>query len=297
MPERAPDGGGKPSVMIATPSYEGRPCLDYMTSMIETTNLLAGRQIEYVVHILPGDAFIAKARSRLASMMLTDHPACTDLLFIDDDICFSAEKVLKFLYYKEDIVCGICPKNLDVTEWAGEPFLSNGHAARKKNGLMLGRMIPTGFLRIKRRVLERMAEVVPWHMESPRDTEPKKVWHFFHAGHVDPGIEKLRATDLSTLTREELIAWLKRAIGLVQPAEAGEYWGEDFFFAQRWRQMGGSCWIDPNIRFTHRGSKTWDGGGTFADAIKDTPVQAIDEAEWDRLAADNMRSIQIARQS
>jgi hypothetical protein len=38
-----------------------------------------------------------------------------------------------------------------------------------------------------------------------------------------------------------------------------EFMGEDIFFCRQWVKMGGKIWIDPDIDFSHRGSKSWKG--------------------------------------
>ena len=40
-----------------------------------------------------------------------------------------------------------------------------------------------------------------------------------------------------------------------------------------WREMGGEVWVDPNIRFTHRGSKAWE--ADFGDSIKATLASGV----------------------
>ena len=35
------------------------------------------------------------------------------------------------------------------------------------------------------------------------------------------------------------------------------FWGEDYCFARKWTDDGQEVWVDPNIEFTHRGTKKW----------------------------------------
>lgn len=41
--------------------------------------------------------------------------------------------------------------------------------------------------------------------------------------------------------------------------EHGRYWGEDFVFCARWRELGGRVWVVPDIGFEHVGVKVWHG--------------------------------------
>ena len=38
-----------------------------------------------------------------------------------------------------------------------------------------------------------------------------------------------------------------------------DYWGEDFSFCKRWRDIGGTIWIDPELVLGHCGLKTFTG--------------------------------------
>ena len=41
--------------------------------------------------------------------------------------------------------------------------------------------------------------------------------------------------------------------------ETKQYFGEDFGFCQRWRDMGGRIWVDPDICLNHIGRYTFTG--------------------------------------
>jgi hypothetical protein len=41
--------------------------------------------------------------------------------------------------------------------------------------------------------------------------------------------------------------------------DSAEAFGEDIYFCRRWCETGESIWIDPDIAFSHRGSKVWKG--------------------------------------
>jgi hypothetical protein len=47
--------------------------------------------------------------------------------------------------------------------------------------------------------------------------------------------------------------------GTYTDAETRQFWSEDYAFCQRWRQIGGDVWLDPNILLTHNGTTVFDG--------------------------------------
>lgn len=255
----------RPLVLVATPSFERRPCVEYICSLMETKQVFYENEIDHVVTILGGDPYLGKVRNRLVGTLLTDHPTATDLFFIDDDVGWPAHKVLEFLRRPEDVVCGIYPKKQDNPEFPVSLLLDDGRPIQR-DGLVLANLAPTGFMRIKRHVLERMAMEAGRYHEATPSGEQKVNWNIFEARFVDLEMERLRKSDLSQLTRAEAIAHLRRALSLVQGQDLGQFWGEDYWFTERWREMGGEVWVDPDIHFTHSGRKSWS--ATFGDTLR-----------------------------
>jgi hypothetical protein len=252
-------------VMLATPSFERRPCVEYVVSMCDTQRALHVKKIDYIVSILGGDPYLGKVRNTLVRNMLADYPDVTDLFFIDDDMGWPSHKVIEFIERPEDVICGFYPKKQDGAEWPGNLASKDGKPIMK-DGLYLAHLVPTGFMRIKRHVLEKMAQYVPKYFEPKPDGSQAITWNIFEAKLVDLQMDQLRRSNMDDLTREEAIAHLKRAVGRVAGSEIAQFWGEDFYFAERWREMGGEIWVDPDVNFSHRGSKAWV--GNFMDAVK-----------------------------
>jgi hypothetical protein len=54
--------------------------------------------------------------------------------------------------------------------------------------------------------------------------------------------------------------WGRSTVGFFEPYKVdGRKLSEDYSFCQRWRDIGGQVWADPNIRMAHVGTKTFDG--------------------------------------
>jgi hypothetical protein len=98
-----------------------------------------------------------------------------------------------------------------------------------KNNLTKVRHLATGFMMIKREVLEKMIEAYP------------------STKYVD---------DVSFLKQEEN----KFAYALFDcGVEDGHYYSEDWLFCSRYLKMGGSVWLDISINLTHTGVETFSG--------------------------------------
>ena len=213
------------SVVFGTPTLDSRVSLEFLHSMLSTTWLLMQEAIPHGYINRGGDCFVAKVRSKIAAEFLSDYPDATDFFFLDDDIGWPAEKVLEFLRRPEDVVAGIYPKKQDKEDW---PVQLAADADKRelieRDGLFLAYMAPTGFMRIKRRVLERVAEVAPRFHDQ--ETDGTKEWPMMFCTGIGPD---------------------------------GFFWGEDYSFSRLVAQLGFEIWVDPDINFSHRGHKVWKG--------------------------------------
>ena len=212
-------------VFFATPCLKHQVTVEFLRSAMATQTLLHSEGIATTWSIRAGDPFIAKCRSKLVKDFL-DHADATDLFFLDDDIGWPAEKVLEFVNNDAPVLAGIYPKKQDKPDWpvalAADPETG---AFWEADGLIRAKHAPTGFLRIKRWVLEKA---------------------FFRAA-------PFRETEADGVTREY------RAVFVEGPAGDGLWWGEDFAFCNALEEMGVEIWVDPDIEFKHFGDKTWMG--------------------------------------
>ncbi len=207
---------------IATPTYSGTLCLGYVESLFAGLGSLADAGHSATVRFLPGNCYIALARNQMVTQFLETD--CTDLIFIDDDLSFEPEGLNKILSHDVDIVGGSYP--MKTSEQGNYPVrLLCGVDGKPtvKNGLLECDGIPTGFMRIRRNVIEKMIEAYP--EREFKDSRTDKV-HY----------------DLFACEREN-----------------GTWWGEDFRFCQLAIRAGFKIWCEPNINFTHFGSKGWSG--------------------------------------
>src|SRR5580704_4437262 len=130
-----------------------------------------------------GDALITRARASLVAQFL-DDPAMTHLLFIDGDIGFEPEQVLRLIDCEADVCAAVYPiKRIDwdkvrAVMGAGRPNpaaaafsyvfeVADPGAVVARAGFAKVRYAGSGFLMIRRRALEAMCERYP-HLRYKR---------------------------------------------------------------------------------------------------------------------------------
>jgi hypothetical protein len=124
---------------------------------------------------------IAQARNRVATNCLNSD--CTDLVFLDSDLIPRREHFQRILQHDYDVVSGCYLKRKDgPPEWAVN-VLEEGEI--ESGAIVRCKWLPAGFLRIKRRVLERMAEIYPEQRYSTGEDGSESVWNFFRVGLVE----------------------------------------------------------------------------------------------------------------
>ena len=257
-----------PFVFLAVPSFRGQPEREFVLSLMQTQKALSDAGINYVLSVLAGDPYLPKVRDRLASAFLTQWPQATDFFFLDDDVGFPAQKVVEFVRRPQDVVAGIYPKKQDPLSFPVTMEVDDDGHMIWDGDLCLAHLAPTGFMRMKRHVLENLAMAAPRYYESSATGEQLLLWSIFQAKFVDLKMNALAKTDLDELSQEDAVRHLKRALGVTPGQEIGQFWGEDFWFTERWRDLGGKIWVDPEIEFSHRGSKAWS--ANFGNSVRAT---------------------------
>jgi hypothetical protein len=236
-------------LMIGTPCFGGQLSTLYFASMFNLQSALrAYPNVEMTVQLRDGDALITRARANVVAAFL-DDPKTTHLLFIDADIGFEPDQVLRLLSSGADVVAGTYP--IKRINWdkvhkvigTGKPntrsaaldyvleMKNPNHIAAVK-GFARMRYAGTGFLMIKRHVLEKMCQ----YYQSLQ---------FRHEHSTAEGL----ANSPNRFALFECI---------VDP-ETRTYLSEDFSFCKRWTDMGGEIWADLESRLNHVGPVTFYG--------------------------------------
>jgi hypothetical protein len=138
--------------MIGIPSYSWVVSIGTMRSLLADLLALTARGDGFMLHDEAGNTEISLAREEIVKRFLASD--CTDLVFVDDDVCWEKGALLSLLDRPVDLVAGIYPKRKEPLEWpVGWLPESELHAV---DGLLEVAAVPTGFLRLSRYCLERM---------------------------------------------------------------------------------------------------------------------------------------------
>lgn len=218
------DVGG---VMIGTPCYGGLVTAGYLTSALATRTTLLERGINNCWVTISGESLIQRARNEIAARFLAWEKA-THLVFVDADIAWEAEDLVRLLAHDEPVVCGLYPKKTYPLDYAFHPRLDELGQSRThpRSGAVEIENAATGFLCIKREAFEALKAVCP-KIERAGQTAPEHLPHLYNFFPVE--------------------------------VEDGILWSEDYGFCRRWRSLGGKVWADTTIKLTHTGAHAFEG--------------------------------------
>jgi hypothetical protein len=233
-------------ILVGTPCYNGLVNTEYMVSMLGLQSEMNRQGVGFSLEMTTTMSLVPVARNFIVAKVLQARDA-THLLFIDADLAFNPTDVTRYLRADKDVVAGIYPvKNLDLNAIRQLPADKStaatlNYAVRicdgaqpTSDGFVQAEYAATGFMLIKRHVLEQMAARHPelkynhsfTHVSSPQPTDNSYFYALF-----DTSIDR----------------------------EQGLYLPEDYTFCKRWRAMGGEIWVDVLSKFTHIGTYLYQG--------------------------------------
>ena len=96
-------------IFIATPCYGGQIGEPYFRSMMRLAILCNKYNIQYTVSTLANESLVTRGRNTLVSFFM-ENPQATHLFFIDADIEFNPEDILRMVAYDKPVVVGAYPK-------------------------------------------------------------------------------------------------------------------------------------------------------------------------------------------
>lgn len=233
------------NVLIATPIMDGRPEWRFVAPLTGTMQALgeAGHTAGFAT--VTTDSHISRARCTLQAQMLAD-PGWSHLMWIDSDIEFAPESVLRLLAHDVDVVAGAYPlKGFPVS------YAVNAMEGAETTKTDAGTLVPmnyvsTGFMLVKRRALEAVNAAHP----ELKVRLPGK-----HNIETPPGSDK----DYRQRIEDNYFATWDCAL-VPHPDGEGQQWlTEDWGWCQRYRDLGGNIWLDPEIALNHVGKCAYPG--------------------------------------
>ena len=213
---------GKPAtgqkVFLAVAVYD-KPGAHFAFALAHTTAALAAAGIGWELAIYAGNCHVDSSRNRLARDFLKSD--CTDYVSIDADVAWVPQDMVDLLGYDRDIVAGIYPKKHGDDTYP--VLLFDGEVWSDRDGLIEVKGVPTGFLRIRRQVLQRLADEAV-HYNARNEAQDGAMALIFERQVID-----------------------------------GTLWGGDYVFCRKARAAGYKIYIAPEMRFEHSGEDSWTG--------------------------------------
>lgn len=256
----------KIKLFVATPMFGGMNHGLYMKSCLDLQNICTQYGIEVKFSFIFNESLVTRSRNYLTDEFL-HRSDCTHMLFIDADIAFEAQDVIALAALDKDVIGAPYPKKS--IKWANikKAVLKNPQIDPTTLASLIGDYvfnpvhgtqqfsvteplevleIGTGFMMIKRNVLEQFASAFPQFSYKPDHVGQAnfggdRYIHAFFDCYIDTGPES---------------------------GGSDRYLSEDYAFCQRWRKIGGQIWLCPWMKLTHCGSYMFTGDmPTIANTI------------------------------
>lgn len=208
-------------LFIGLPVYSQVPA-QFMTCFLALQAQKKKLGFEIVVDINQGDG-VARSRNALTAKFLRTD--CTHMLQIDCDLIFSAEHVQRIVSHNVDVVGGAYPKKQDgALEWVINTLPNQSAVKPTKGRLLPVKYVGTGFICVKRSVFDKMRKAYP---------------------------ESRYRADYDA--REMEFDYWPMSVYRKNRRDEGRYLSEDWFFCQRWQDMGGKVYLDTGTILKHLG--------------------------------------------
>jgi len=230
-----------PSVFLSTPCYGGLCLEGYAESLIRLQRTCAENGIEIVLDTTENESLVQRARNLSIARFLLENKQ-DFFMFIDADIHFDPTSVVRLIKSGHDIAVAAYPKKAVMWEQT-EDAIKKGDTrdpSRMSSSLVLNFKYqntplvngfaevldgPTGFMVIKRDVIQRMYD------------------------HYRPTLACVNDHQ----NRGTLTDYVAIFDCMIDP-ESKRYLSEDYAFCRRWQQMGGKIYADCMTTLGHIGN-------------------------------------------
>lgn len=250
-------------VMLATPTTRAL-VPSYNIGLVGSIETLVRFGVRFTYRIYEGDCHVDDARNILIREFLKSD--CTDLFFLDSDLGWRAQDLLHLLEVPGDIVAGVYRHKNDNETYPFHP--GDGEREANEFGLFAMPKLATGFMRIRRPVLEALYN---YEKERGRTSWGKA---------EDPAVDMPWARIVERAFVKELPFQLEGEL-------PHSYHSGDYVLCLKARHLGFSCYVDVEMPFEHVGEKTWFGhAGNFFRRSQNIPTQAFERAMGQLLGRD-----------
>lgn len=226
--------------------YNRTAHVSFMMSIMRLVLLLKDRNISATVYPITFESLVSRGRNAAAAHMLTD-PTNTHLLFVDSDIEFDPQDVIRLLDKDKPVIVGTYPQKylsipktqqvLSTTPLPDDPLRLCTNIPEQRlapgtpgdwpetDGMIEVEYATTGFMLIKREVFDALIQRFPESkyvndIDGYGGASPDSFYNFFPS-IINPATKKFES--------------------------------EDFGFCRLWRECGGKIHILTDVNLSHTG--------------------------------------------
>jgi hypothetical protein len=249
-----------PKIFVATPCYGGMLTVNYFESCLGLMHECIKKGIGLQFATIGNESLITRARNTLVQLFMDDEKEYTHLMFIDADIGFHCDTVLRMLALNKEVVASIYPRKAidwrkvkkksqdkpDVTPEELHAFslqynlnVKNPNHIKMQQGFIEVLDAATGFMMIKREVFKKMRLAYP-NLKFKADQ---------HLGQPHEDKFKDHATS----------DWNYAFFDTMIDPDNKRYLSEDYAFCRLWQKIGGTVYADIMSGLTHYGTYAFHG--------------------------------------
>lgn len=243
----------KVRLMVCTPMFGGQAYSSYISSVLDIKHwCMAKYRIPVEFMFICNQSLISAARNDLAATFLESN--CTHMLFLDADVGFPGDQLGNMIAHNLDIAVGSYPKKAFNWDRVAEvvkmkpdisPYdlatVAHDHAIMALGDTFkFDRPVEvshagTGLMLIKREVFTKWRE---FHGDANRvyQFQGREMYDYFQIG-VDPVTQN--------------------------------YFSEDVYFCEKFREAGGKIWMLPWINTVHEGTYRFQGNIPMMSILTD----------------------------
>ncbi len=231
-------------LFLSTPCYGGLCLEKYMKSIVNLQMLLMREGVQLMLDTTENESLVHRARNVSIGRFMQKTDA-DFFMFIDADVEFDANSVLRLLRSGHEVSVAVYPKKVVMWDQAREAvengdernmalisssLVANIGATKRSvvNGFVEVLDGPTGFMMISREALTKMHEHYP-ELNCKNDHQNRDFDEYcaIFDCMIDP--------------------------------DSRRYLSEDYAFCRRWQQMGGKIYADCNTTLGHVGNLPFSG--------------------------------------
>lgn len=235
------------TIFIGVPCYGSQIYCQFAQCLMRLTTILTKNKIPHVVEFLGSDSLISRARNSIVAKFYSNSNY-SHLLFLDADLMFAPESVLKLLNEDKELIG--CPYPKKIYNWdkvksclnqnsddlegikplltdINYNFLSKEDNVKVKNTIVKCKDIPTGFMLIRRSLITSLMMAYPerkYKNNIAGLNDGDFYYDFFGTGVIN-----------------------------------GYYLSEDYYFCHLVRSLGIDCWLETAYTLGHIGREIFYG--------------------------------------